>query len=60
MDSERSKVFACYTEFSIYRERAKKIQIGGPPESSAERNQRIALTEMLQQYRKLCGVQLLW
>lgn len=36
---------ACYTEFSFYRERAKKIQIGGPPESSAERNPRTALTE---------------
>lgn len=33
---------ACYTEF---RERAKEIQRGGPPESITERNPRTALTE---------------
>lgn len=52
-----------------------KIQIGGPPESSAERNPRTARTECdgpepealkgkeglgAAQCRKLCGVQLLW
>lgn len=36
---------ACYIGFGIYRERAKKIQIGGPPESSVERNPSTTLTE---------------
>lgn len=45
LDSEKSEGSTLYTEFSIYRERVKKIQRGGPTESSAEGNSSTAPTE---------------